>query len=115
MKKTFQQRIDHREIAGLLSRSADQLDDSVVSALRQARSVALQKQRVHEPVFSLNAIGHRAHNLMPHSAHQWVAATIVLAAIVFGMANYWQNGQDRQNLDIAILTDDLPIDVFVDK
>ncbi len=107
--------INHRQIAALLSRSAEQLDEDVVSSLRQARAVALQKQRAHAPVFSLSTIGHRAHNLIPHTAHQWLAATVVLAAIVFGMADYWQSTQDKQNLDIAILTDDLPIDVFVDK
>ena len=106
---------NHQHIATLLSRSAEQLDEDVVSALREARAIALQKQRAHAPVFSLSTIGHRAHNLIPHTAHQWLAATVVLAAIVFGMADYWQSTQDKQNLDIAILTDDLPIDVFVDK
>jgi hypothetical protein len=105
--------IDHRQIAELLTRSTNHLDEGVVSALRQARTVALQKQRVHEHVFSLSTIGHRVHNLRPHSTHQWVAAVIVLAAIVFGMATYWQ--QDQQNPDLEILTGDLPIDVFVDK
>ncbi len=115
MKKQFQQGREshHQQIAKLLSRSTEQLDQTVVSALRQARTVALQKQRIHEPVFSLSTIGHRAHNLIPHSAQQWLAATIVLAAIVFGMATYWQ--QDHQNPDLEILTGDLPIDVFVDK
>lgn len=117
MKKRFQQGrvsyINHQQIAGLLSRSADQLDEGVMSSLRQARTVALQKQRLHEPVFSLSTIGHRAHNMMPHSTQQWIAAVIVLAAIVFGATSYWQ--QDHQNPDLEILTGDLPIDVFVDQ
>ena len=105
--------LNHQHIARLLTRSTEQLDDQIVSALSQARTVALQKQRVHEPVFSLSAVGHRAHGLMPHSTHQWVAVTILLAAIVVGVAGYWQNTQVPQDIDI--LTDDLPIEVFVDQ
>ena len=113
--KKYSQHINHQHIAKLLTHGAEQLDGSVVSALRQARTVALQKQRIHEPVFSLSAIGHRAHHLMPHSTHQWVATAILIAAVVVGMAGYWQNAHDHQNLDIEILTSDLPIEVFVDK
>ncbi|MFA6970233.1 MAG: DUF3619 family protein [Gallionella sp.] len=111
--KKYSQHINHQHIARLLTRSTEQLDEDIVSALRQARTVALQKQRIHEPVFSLSAIGHRAHHLMPHSPHQWLAATILLAAIVVGAIGYWQNAQVP--VDIEILTDDMPIDVFVDK
>ena len=107
--------LNHQHIAKLLTQSTGQLDDQILSSLRKARSVALHKQRVHEPVFSLNAIGHRAHSLMPHSTHQWVATTILLAAIVVGVTGYWQNTHDHRNLDLEILTDDLPIEVFVDK
>jgi len=70
---------------------------------------------MHEPVFSMSAIGHRAHNLLPHSTHQWVAAVIVLVAIVSGAAVFWTNMQERQNPDMAILTGDMPMDAFVDK
>lgn len=111
--KKHSQKVDHQHIAGLLTRSTEQLDEQILSALRNARTVALQKQRLHEPVFSLSAIGHRAHNMMPHSTNQWVAAVILLAAVLVGVAGYWQNSQVPQDMDI--LTDDLPIEVFVDQ
>lgn len=111
--KKHSQKVDHQYIAGLLTRSTEQLDEQILSALRNARTVALQKQRVHEPVFSLSAIGHRAHSLMPHSTNQWVAAAILFAAVLVGVAGYWQNSQVPQDMDI--LTDDLPIEVFVDQ
>ena len=110
-----QSQIDHRQIAALLTQSAQQLDDDIVSALGEKRAIAMQKQRVREPVFSLSAIGHRAHNLLPHSTHQWVAAAIVLVSIISGAAVFWSNMQDRQNPDMAILTGDMPLDAFVDK
>lgn len=117
-KAQSQPRVSPQNLAKLLTRSTEQLDDEIVSALRHARMTALQKQRVHEPVFSMSAIGHRAHNLIPHSTQQWVAVTILMAAILFGMTDYWQSmQQDRQGnqLDLEILTSDLPMDVFVDK
>lgn len=123
MNKKFQDgqrresHVNHQKISMLLTRGAEQLDEGILSALRDARTLALQKQRVFEPVFSLNTIGHRAHNLIPHSAPQWVITAIFVAAVVFGITDYWHNTQDHQGsqLDIEILTSDLPIDVFVDK
>lgn len=106
--------INHQQIAKLLTSSTEQLDEHIVASLREARSIALQKQRAHEPAFSLSAAGHRAHNLIPHSPHQWVAAAILLSAIIFGAVGYWQDSQTPQD-DIDILTDELPIEVFVDQ
>ncbi|MEI7455544.1 MAG: DUF3619 family protein [Nitrosomonadales bacterium] len=111
--KKYSPHLNQQHIIRLLNSSTDQLDDSVLSALREARTVALEKQRVAEPVFSLSAIGHRAHHLMPHSTHQWVATTIILAAILIGAIGYWQD--TPMPLDMEILTDDLPIEVFVDQ
>lgn len=105
--------VNHQRIAKLLTHSTDQLDEKIVSALRCARAVALQKQRVHEPVFSLSTIGHRAHNLLPHSTQQWVATTILLVAIIVGAVGYWKNSQVP--VDLAILTGDMPLEVFVDQ
>jgi hypothetical protein len=103
----------HQQIARLLTRNSEQLDENILSALRKSREIALQKQLIHEPVFSLSAIGQRAHNLMPHSPHQWVATFILLAAVIVSAIGYWQSAQVP--LDIEILTDDLPIEVFVDQ
>jgi hypothetical protein len=52
---------------------------------------------------------------MPHSANQWLATTVLLAAIAFSIADYLQQSPDQHNLDIDILTDELPIEVFVDQ
>lgn len=102
-------------IAQLLTRAAQQLDDNTVAALRRARNVALERQLVSKPVFILST-GHDMRWLMPHSTHQWVATVILFAVILFGGVNYWQHAQENElaHLDIAILTDDLPLEVFVD-
>lgn len=102
-------------IAQLLTRAAQQLDDDTVTALRQARNVALEKQSLSRPVFVLSA-AHSIRWLMPHSTHQWMAAIILFLAILFGGVSYWQHTHenDLSHLDTAILTDDLPLEVFVD-
>jgi len=107
--------INHRRIAELLNRSAGQLDPQIVASLHQASAAALQKQGAHQHAFSLSTIGHRAHKIMPHSANQWLATTVLLAAIAFSIADYLQQSPDQHNLDIDILTDELPIEVFVDQ
>lgn len=102
-------------IAKLLTRAADQLDGRTVAALRQARNVALERQSLSRPVFSLST-GHGVHWLIPHSAYQWAATVILLVATLVGGVNYWQHTQEHElvHLDVAILTDDLPLEVFVD-
>ena len=103
------------QIAQLLTRAAQQLDDNTVAALRRAHNVALDRQSLSKPAFALST-GHNTRWLMPHSTHQWVAAIIVLVAILFGGLSYWQHAQenDLSHLDTAILTDDLPLEIFVD-
>jgi len=112
----YKQDLNHTRIAELLTQSSEQLDNRIVSSLRQARAVALQKQRLREPVLSLSTIGHRVHALMPHSTHQWLATTMLLATIIVSVTSYCQYSQEHQgsHLDIAILTDDLPMEVFID-
>lgn len=109
--------IDPEQVARLLTRSAQQLDGDTVAALRRARDVALEKQLVGKPVFALST-GRGTHRLMPHSAYQWAATTILLVAILAGGISYWHHAQESEpdisHLDVAILTDDLPLEVFVD-
>lgn len=107
-------KLNHEKIARLLTQSSRQLDSGTLTALSKAREVALQRQTLRVPVFSLTT-GRWAHFLLPLSAHQWMPA--VLLAVMFAVgAGYWHHAQEQQidELDVAILTDDLPIEVFVD-
>ena len=110
--------LDPAKIAELLTISNRQLDKTTVSALVDARQNALQRQSLRKPVFALaptHGSAHWANRLVPHSAHAWVAAILLVAVFIAG-TNYWQNLQDQQidEIDVAILTNDMPIDVFVD-
>jgi Protein of unknown function (DUF3619) len=106
--------IDPVKIAQLLTISTRQLDKATLSALVNARQNALKMQSVRAPVFALTT-GRWTDRLMPHWAHPWIAAGLLAVILVSG-TGYWQHVQEQQinDLDVAILTDDLPIEVFVD-
>ena len=112
--------LDPAKITELLTISTRQLDVATVSALVDARQNALKRQAVRKPLLVLaSASTHGStywtYRLMPHSANSWIAAILMVAAFIAG-TNYWQNLQDQQidEIDVAILTNDMPIDVFVD-
>jgi hypothetical protein len=113
--------LDPGKIAQLLTQGTRQLDAVTISALVSARQNALKRQSVRRaPVFSLTpASAHTSarwtDRLMPHSAQPWIAAGLLVAVLIAG-TSYWQNVQEQQinDTDVAILTDELPIEVFVD-
>lgn len=102
------------KIAQLLTQSTRQLDSDTLSALSNARQKALQRQTMRAPVFTL-ATSRLAQILLPFTNHQWISAGLLAALLVIG-TSYVHHAQEQQiaELDVAILTDDLPIEVFVD-
>lgn len=107
-------RLDPRKVAQLLTQGTRQLDATTLSALADARQSALKRQSVAAPALVLST-GRWAHNLIPHSAQQWLISGVLVAFFAFA-TGYWQHAQEQQisELDVAILTDELPIEVFVD-
>lgn len=111
--------LNPEKIVQLLTKGIQQIDESTLSALAKARLNALNRQSTRAPVFTLtSASAHTtvrwAGRFIPHSAQPWIAAGL-LAAILFAGTSYWQNVQEQQidETDVAILTGDLPIEVFV--
>ncbi|HEX5338556.1 MAG TPA: DUF3619 family protein [Gallionella sp.] len=102
------------KIAQLLDKGTRELDARTVSALSEARRNALSRQRAQEPVFAFTA-GHWTFGHASHSTKHWLAAGVLLAIIIAG-AGLWHHAQEPQldDLDVAILTDEMPIEVFVD-
>ena len=107
--------IDPKRIAQMLTYATQQLDDNTLTALRKARNAALERQLQSRPVFTLST-GHSMRWLMPHSTHQWVATVILIAAIIFGGASYLHHAYENEigRLDADILSDDIPLEIFVD-
>ena len=107
-------KLDSGKIAQLLTQSSRQLDSSTMSAFADARQNALKRQLVRTPVAAMST-GRWTHSLIPHSGQQWLATGLLVAILLFS-AGYWQHTREQQisELDVAILTDELPIEVFVD-
>ena len=106
--------LDPGKIAQLLTLSTQQLDQSTLSALHNARQSALNRQAVRAPAFAF-ITDRGTLSLIPNSIQQWVFAGLLIVMLVIG-TSYWQHVQEQQisDIDVAILPDDLPIEVFVD-
>ncbi|MGZ8256307.1 MAG: DUF3619 family protein [Gallionella sp.] len=107
--------LNPQKISQLLTHSTLQLGGNTLAALRSARDNALHHQKV-----SLHAIHLSNGHLLAFSALQhkqkWLLA-ILLAMTFASLAWGWQHQHEQQisALDIAILSDELPIDVFIDE
>ena len=103
-----------------LNRSSSRLDQKTVDGLRSAREQALARYdaRRTAPAWAWAGAGHGSgHPAGSHrSPYLYWAAAALLAAALFGGTVYWKHAMDHDinEEDIAILTDELPIEVFVD-
>lgn len=106
-----------RRIVGGLSASAHGVDASVVERLRGARERALAVQRPARPYggWSQRLRSLRMGWLRAPALRTAVAVLAVLAVFVAG--DYWSTLSridERQEIDAALLMDDLPIDAYLD-
>jgi hypothetical protein len=109
-------RLQKRDLGALLDRSTAQLDRDTLNRLRDARRMALQHQRTsqHVPVLAWLHEHGPAH-ASRHKSHHW-GLVVLFAIILFSGIFYWQHAyeHDHSDIDTAILTDDLPVDMYVD-
>lgn len=108
-------KLDPKKVARILNQSTQDMDDMTVSALQQARAKALQRQAT--PARSLRLAGSGwTHLLIPHSTQQWITAGLLALVLASGAGMWWQHNHHQQivELDVEILTDELPIEIFLD-
>lgn len=112
-------KLNIRDIGQLLNRSTAQFDNDTLDKLRVARRNALQYQQTTQqaPVSAWLS----QHGLIYHHApHGHKALSFGMAALlaVFLLSGvlYWHYSyeHDHSELDIAILTDELPVAMYVD-
>jgi hypothetical protein len=103
------------QIKQLLNRSLTQIEPSTLARLRDARTQALARYDAHSTAPAYAWAGHGNFSSTQRKPYLWTAA-ILLAACLFGGVTYWHHASelDVSDVDIAILTDELPIDVYVD-
>lgn len=106
-------------IKELLNSSTSQLAPATLAKLRSARTRALDHQRVHSTVPVLAWLGHHTGKSVPFHMSKslnWAVAALFVACLISG-ATFWHNYTTEHEIcdvDVAILTDDLPIHIFVD-
>lgn len=111
-------RLKIEDVTNLLNRSASGLAPDTVDKLHAARRAALQHQRMSRPapVYTWleqhGILGHRASH---HKSLNW-GLTALLVIVLFGGTGYWHSISERDHsaVDIAILTDELPVHMYVD-
>ncbi len=108
------------KIVQRLDYGVESLDAGTRERLAAARKVALSRYRERpEPVFgfawAMSALSPRGSSQRLHGARYLIA----IAALVLGLVGfaYWQTLQpnDFSDIDVRLLTDDLPIDAYLDR
>ena len=112
-------KFDPEPIKQLLNRSLAQIDLTTLVRLHAARLQALNRYEARSSTLTLFAwAGEHItwHSSVPrHNIHYWIGAMLLGFSLFSGIA-YWQQAMDNDtsDVDIAILTDDLPIQYYVD-
>jgi hypothetical protein len=108
-------KLDHKEIKGLLDSTVAKMERTTTDRLQTARQQALRHQRTTTSGWeSRNGVLH-GHLHLSQRALNWIFAAIVASALAISLTN-WDNlyEHDHSEIDIAILTDELPVDMYVD-
>ena len=111
--------INTQLVKELLDTSALQLTPATLEKLRSSRTRALEHQRTHRRAPVLAWLGH--HGSQHDSFHMsksmsWAVAALFVACLISGVT-FWHNYTTEHEIcevDIAILTDELPIHVYLD-
>ena len=104
-------------IKQLLNQSVAQMDRATVKSLRASRNLALERHRTlpHAPVQAW-LTHHGLWTGNPHSNIKpvyWLLAALFVLCLYSGVT-YLQHDRDHSDVDIELLTDDLPVDAYVE-
>jgi hypothetical protein len=106
-------KLNLREIGNLLDRSSDRLDSRTQKSLHLARQQALLRQRPEPSAWRSEGYALSAsHQQLSQRALYWIFAAVATALLLINLTQWHPHGQG--NIDLAILTDEMPVDVYVD-
>ena len=108
--------MDNQKIQQLLNRSLTRVEQPVLAKLRHARDQAVARHESRRVSPALVWAGNFNWGHSPQKIHFWAAA-LLITAFLLGTATYWSQEaveSDTSDVDIAILTDDLPMHVYID-
>ena len=114
MKPAIKQKIQPQEIKQLLNSSLSRIEQPALDRLHDIRKQALARYASHATAPALATAGDLVFYAQRKSYH-WVM-TALLAACLGSAIIYWQHGTERNmgDEDIAILTDDIPVHMYVE-
>ena len=111
--------IDTHLIKGLLNLSTTILTPNTLEKLRNARTKALDHQRSFSSVPVVAWMGGHTGKFNTHHTSKsmnWAVAALFVACLISG-ATFWHNYSTEHEIsevDLAILTDDMPLHAYVD-
>jgi hypothetical protein len=116
----MQNELNTQKIKELLTASTTRLSSETLDKLRMARTRALDHQRVKHSVPVLAWLGGHVthHNETSHHSRalNWAVAAVFVACLITGIS-IWNNSTIEHEIcdvDLAILTDDIPVHAYVD-
>lgn len=110
-EQDFQQRLRQH-----LNVSARNVSTPVADRLLQARQRALSRQKKTVRKLSLAGLGQTfSEHILPQGRTTLAMILVVLAALGSGFLGEWQHAADLEEVDSALLADDLPIDAYLDR
>ena len=114
----MQNELNTQKIKELLTDSTTRLSSETLDKLRMARTRALDHQRVKHSVPVLAWLGghHGAQHNGNHHAWNWAVAALFVACLITGVSIWNSSTIEHEicDLDLAILTDDIPVHAYVD-
>lgn len=99
-----------------LDASTRELSPDVTSRLQKARHKALDRQKVSVGGLSLAGVGNLfSEYIAPRGRSALAMLLIILAVVGSGFLGELQRAAEMEELDSALLADDLPIDAYLDR
>ncbi|MCX9157618.1 DUF3619 family protein [Niveibacterium sp. 24ML] len=104
-----------RRIATQLDRGTGELRPEVLERLRTARRSALEHHRIEARGLSLAGVGRTVSDMW--AQHSRLAFAMITAVVLLAAADTLRDnviGSELEEIDSALLSDDLPIDAYLD-
>lgn len=106
----------HRRIKQHLNMSSQIIPATASARLHEARQKALSRQKLEVKGLSLAGLGRMISDSGLSSFKRNLAMLlVVLVALGSGLLGEWQRVADMEEVDSALLADDLPIDAYLDR
>ena len=106
----------HRRVRQHLNTSARNTSPSVSLNLHEARQKALERQKVAVRGLSVAGLGQMlSEHIRPRGKTTLALLFVLVLALGSGFLGHLQHTADLEEVDSALLADDLPIDAYLDR